>query len=224
MQKLLQPILHKPGYTALVYSEVKGWFDEVIFGPLMAMLREAGVGVEPEFQEKKYDEFARRERTNAGTEAIRAALAAGRIWYSGGAFGTARGFSSTLSRELRAIGARYDRDMDVFTIAQSELPIDLRGAVDAAQSTAQGLHKAMTTLLKDMARGVAEAPVGLKLAGPLQRIFADLDKQFDGTIKGIEAITVSPVLPTNVRDSLDRELTNNLELAIKNFSADEIPE
>jgi SPP1 gp7 family putative phage head morphogenesis protein len=224
MQKVLQPVIHRPGYTALVKVEIDAWFNEVIFGPLIEMLREAGVGVDTDFEQKQFDEFARRERANAGTEAIRAALASGRIWYSAGAFGSARGFNATLSRELRAIGARYDRDLGVFTIASSNLPIELKGAVDTAQSAAQKLHAAMATILSEMGRNVAQAPVGLQLAEPLQRIVTDLGKQFEQSVKGIESISVQPILPVDVRSTLDNELKHNLELSIKNFAQEEIPE
>lgn len=169
-------------------------------------------------------ERAGSERTNGSTSAIKAALSSGRLWYADGAFGSAEGFGSGLSRELRGIGARLDAKRGVFVISPTSIPMDLKSAIDTAQATAQAVHKGMIGTLEAAAQNLAIAPVGLKLAAPIERILRDLDAQFGKSVKGIEAVTVSPVLQPAVRQALTKGLTENLSLYIRNFAEEKIPE
>jgi SPP1 gp7 family putative phage head morphogenesis protein len=164
------------------------------------------------------------ERQNADSPALQAALASGKVWYADGAFGTDGSFGSDVSRELRALGAHYDASRKVFVLAATEFPIALRSLLSQAQARAEAVHQGMIGTLRVMEENIDTAPIGLNLARPVERIVLDLTAQFNNSVKGIEAITVAPELAPPVRKALTETLTNNLELAIRNFSQKEIPE
>lgn len=226
MRKILAPVIYREQYGAIVEREILAWFNDVIFQPLFQMLHDAKVAADPGDQAIEFDETGKRtqERINAGSDVIVAALRAGRIWYADGTFGTATTFGSEISRELRALGAHYDQDRHLFVLAATDIPYDLRGAIDSAQARAIGVHEQMKDVLGSMAENAAIAPVGLKLASPIDRILKDLSDQFDKSVKGVESITVSPELQPAVRTELTKGFTENLDLYIKNFANEEIPE
>ncbi len=106
------------------------------------------------------------------------------------------------------------------------MPFDLRSAIDAAQAGSAAVHKSMIDTLTSAAQNVGVAPTGLRLEMPVTRILRDLESQFSRSVaeSGLESVTVAPQLQTAVRDAIARGLTNNLDLSIKKFAAEEIPE
>lgn len=219
----LEPIVHKEVYGDLIEPEIQSYFDEAIFGPLFAILAEAGVPTEAKFQAIKYDEF---ERTNASTSAIEEGIREGRIWYAAGAFGGS--FNAGISRELRNLGAVRDPHHTVFLLQSSDIPILLRGFITASAYRADAIHRGMISLLTAMESNVAKAPTGLNISAGVDRILVDLNHQFVRTIedpvKGLEGITVSPQIQPSVRKRITEDLTENLDLYIKDFASEKIPE
>ena len=229
MQRILQPVIWREGYGQLVERELLAYFKDAVFRPLFDVLIEAGAILNPKDQAIKFDESGkeklnREERQNAGRSALEEALATGRVWYADGVFGSDQGFGSEVSRELRALGARYDAEKGVYKIEEASIPFQLRGALSTAQAQAEAAHRAVITTLTQIAGNMAQAPVGLDLSQPITRILIDLNSQFNKSVKGLEAITVAPELQPAVREALVKTLTQNLELSVKNFSADQVLE
>ena len=95
--KVLPPIIDKPAYSANLEPVLQDYLDAVIFNPIAAFFESEGFI-------KVQDQADRREA--AGTNALEAAIEAGRVWYADGAF--CGQFNAAISRELRAIGATID--------------------------------------------------------------------------------------------------------------------
>ena len=229
MQRVISPVIDKPAYADLIGRELLSWVNDALFGPILTILRDEQISVREadmaiKFDERGKEKLDREERYNAAASALEEALRSGRVWYADGAFGSDRGFSADLSRELRALGAHYDGQRKVFTISPESLPFALRGMISQAQARSEGIHRALIGTLAEIQENVLKAPAGLRIEAPLARILVDLNGQFNKSVKGLEAVTVAPELQPPVRAALTKTLTENLELGIKNFAEEQIPE
>lgn len=230
-----EPIVHKDSFVRLVEDEINAYFVEVIFGPLFGILAENDVPVDPKWQAIKHDEVGRDERSNrkawgarreeraaAVTSALREALRTGRVQYAAGVFNGK--FSAAISLELRKLGATFDKDTKSFRLADSKIPLDLRGALaDAAMKTREISDQILTTL-GAMSENIGAAALGLSFGKQVDLIVGDLQKQLVRTVSGLEGISVSPDITPEIRQALDEKLTHNLDLAIKDFAQERIPE
>ena len=229
MQRVLSPVIDRPAYADLVARELLSWVNDALYGPVLTLLRDEQIAVREadmaiKFDERGEEKLDRQERINAGSSALEDALRSGRVWYADGAFGSDAGFNAELSRELRALGAHYDSQRKVFTLSPDALPFSLRGMISQAQARSEGIHRAIAGTLTEIQANVLKAPAGLRMETPLARILVDLNGQFNKSVKALEAITVAPELQAPVREALTKTLTENLELGIKNFAEEQIPE
>ena len=202
-----KPVYHREAYTLAVQKEVLDYFFDVIFLPIIQLCDEAGLGVET--------------RENALGAAVLRALQSGKIWYTDENFSGQ--FSAAISRELRAMGATFDKSLKVFHLQQQFLPPEIRNACYASKARAESLHKSIIRTLTEVEGNIPKAPVGLNLNSAVDKITADLQKQFIATLSGITGIEVPAEVTPSTRKALTTDLTNNLELYIKKFALDEIP-
>lgn len=155
---------------------------------------------------------------------LRAALKDGRLWYADGQFyGT---FTAEIARELRRLGATFDATAKAFRFPADRLPYDLRDAVFASVERAEDLHKRVTSFLEEAGRNAQIAATGIEVDVALSRIRGDLWRQLEETIpiKALDLVEVSADVTPSVRDLIDREFKNDLDLSIKNFLSTELPE
>ncbi len=221
MQRIeLRPVVHKDEYSAEVERPILEYFGEVIYGPLIAMLREAGVDPKKRDQGTQGNFNAKIE--NARGSAVEAALEDGRIWYASGTF-TGK-FNAAISAQLRAMGAKFDAARKVFNLAESALPNNVKLAVASSLSRSKGLHDDVARTLDQMQANITVAKLGLDVQRSADRITADLQKQFIGTVKGIESITVPAQITPAIAREMGTRLTKNLDLYIKDFALEQIPE
>lgn len=219
MNKTLQPIMHKEGYTMLIEREIIAWFREAMFMPLLILLHEYQVPIDPKYQGIKFDEEG---RTNAPVSALEEALKSGRVQYADGVFSGE--FGSKISKELRDLGARFDREAKVFRIAPDAIPMELRGIVAAAQARSVDLHQKVLDALNAMQENVAASTLLFNFDAAVNRITSDLYGQFVKTTSSVEGIAVPAQLDEAQKKILTETLTENVELSIKDFAAERIPE
>lgn len=163
-------------------------------------------------------------RENAATSAIEEALRAGTVHYSEGVFSGR--FSAALTRELRAVGATFDAGAKTFRISQASIPLELRGILsDAAQRSAD-VTKGVVGILRAIEENVGTAAVGLTFKTALERITNDLGRQFITTTQqmGPKDVALAPDIDATTRAAISEGFTNNLNLSIKKFSVERIPE
>lgn len=225
----LRPIVHRDQYTRAVEAEVAAWFDEAIFAPLLALLDARGVEIDEKYQGLAYSGFGtptqmKQGRTNAATSALVDALRSGRVQYADGVFSGR--FSSAISAELRAAGAAFNATDKTFRLAPAKIPIELRGVLADAASKAAETGSMVDDLLRAAEANVAAAPVKLALTRQVEEIVSDLGRQFVSSVAAIGPadLGLAPTLSGGVAEQLEAELTRNLDLGIKGFAAERIPE
>lgn len=219
MNKVGQPIIHKDAYTRAIEDELLAWMNEAIFAPLRLDLENFNIALDPKFQAIKYDEFGK--RLNA-IGAVEQALRSGQIHWADGVFSGK--FNSAISRELREMGATFNAEAKTFALPVSKLPHTLRGTIadSLAQSTAA--HDAVLSTLSAIQENAAKAAAGLKFTKAIDLITGDLGAQFVRTVTGFETVSLQPDITPDLRERLTAELTENLDIGIKRFAQERIPE
>lgn len=206
VRKVLKPVRHRDEYTRAVERRVMDYFEEVIFLPLFQMLEDAGAPDDG--------------RENAAVNAVVAALKAGRVWYADGEF--AGQFNAEISRELRQMGATFSAERGTFHLDASRLPFEIRGAAEQSLERSRALHKALDERLALMQEHALGLSVGLELGEVIDTVVTDLNRQFNDSVAGIETIEVVPEVTPEIAAALRRDLTDNLDLSIQNFTQQEI--
>lgn len=217
----LQPIEHRDSYNRGIEREINAYFAEAIFAPLQLVLLEAGVPLSKRYQAIPFDEFG---RVNSIASSLEAAINSGRVHYADGVFSGR--FSSTITRELRAIGATFNKEAGTFTIAESVIPMELRGILATASAKSKSVTDQLLRILTEMQANVAAANIGLQLGKALDAVTADLGRQLLTTTAGLkpEDIALQPVIDDGLRERLRKDYTENTELNIKKFAKARIPE
>lgn len=157
----------------------------------------------------------------AATGAVRAALQSGRIHYADGKF-TGR-FSSEISKELRTFGATFNPEQATFSIPVQNLPTELSSAIVDSLAKSRHLHEDVIQTLVQMEANIAVAPVGLgvSLSATVDRIIVDAGRQFIASVAtDATGIGIPAEFTPAMREQLTRELTESLDLAVKDFTQD----
>lgn len=196
----LNPLLHRDEYTALVERELLAYLKDTIFDPLFDLLAPV-----------RHNEKSKDEQHSAVWDA----LLAGAIWYAHGVFSGA--FDAAISKELRAMGAR--KVPSGFALAQSEIPIPLRGAVAISAMRAQDLHRAMLKTLDAMLEHIEDAPTGLVFTNTVDTITDDLQEQFVSSVEGL--LEPTPV-PPGFAEELREKIAVDTDRSIKGFSVEQV--
>lgn len=143
------------------------------------------------------------------------AIMSGQITFGRGKF-TGR-FSSTISKELKGLGAQWDRKQGCWKIPQSSLPIDVKNAISLSES--KFLAKIADIDAKLAKIVPAEIAQNMRIQDIFDTTLFKVKKSFDANIR---RITVSPELSKYEREKIIEEHRNNLELAIKDFTDKQI--
>lgn len=194
--KTLTPIREKPDYYVGIEREIMDIFKREIYLPLIMMIG-----------------LKKNKLTNS-TDDLLEAIRSGRIVYSRGHFEGR--FDAVTSRELKNLGATWDRKHSSFKINKSELPIEMINTILLSES------KFRDTLSK----------IDRKLASVIPAEFAEnfkLDNLFDTTLfkiekdfkKSIQGITIAPQTTPEERKRIADEYTKNIQLYIQDFTEKE---
>lgn len=146
---------------------------------------------------------------------LKRVLKSGRIRYWRGVF---KGkFSSTTSRELKRLGAKWDAKQGGFRLLLSDMPSDLRLAIDLADEK----HLRMVKKIDKRLREVIPAQIAKRLV--LNKIFDLAIRKVEQDLqKQLKAITVMPTLTKEQRQKIADEYTNNMRLDIKGWTEQEV--
>lgn len=143
------------------------------------------------------------------------ALRSGRLTFLDGAF---RGkLNATLTRELKALGARWDRRQRLFVLDDASLPRDVWQVVGASEARfAERLASIDRKLSQNLPAEIAES---VKVSDLFDSLLWKTDKEVGKTL---ERITVTPKLTTEQASRIAAEWQNNMDLWIQNFAEKEI--
>lgn len=141
------------------------------------------------------------------------AIVYGDIQYVAGGF--VGDFSSKISKELSAQGAKWDRLSKSWKIDLSGLNVNIREAILIARSREEMLrHKVLSQL-----DTIAEAKVKLDTASLFKRVEADVKRQFEEKARGL---LISPRLSSEAKKQISEKYSDNLNLYIKDFKAKQV--
>lgn len=197
----LAPVQLKTSEFDELEKEILKAFRAALYGPILRSLGVKDVKI---------------LNSKTSGDGLKAAVRAGRINYRRGAFFGK--FSAEVSRELKALGAVWDKKQSVWKIATSYVPKDVRDAITASnlrwEDTLNSIDNQFRQILPaEIAERVNSAPL-------FDSSLWKTARKIDNTIKSISVI---PELSPKRRKLIADEWRNNLDKYIKDFAAEEIP-
>ncbi len=199
MEKVLEGIAEKPGDFDLMEQALIKAFRELIYQPLMDSLG-----------------LTNKALKNSREDLVSAIMSNRIVFYRGSFKGK---FDSKVSRELRKMGAVFDRRTGTYKILASKLPEDIRTQIDASESTFNRIaHRVSERLNQIFPEDIADA--------------VDFTKFFDSALwktnqnikKQLKAISVTPHLTDGEREKISKEYAENMNRYIKDWTKKEIIE
>jgi SPP1 gp7 family putative phage head morphogenesis protein len=200
--KYLQPIKESTRDYEALEKALKLFFKEEIYLPC---LRELGFSPSVLKNDARFP------------NALLAALHRGAISFSRGSF--SGHFNAAISKELRALGARFDRKTSTFRLPHHELPIDVRNAVSASEARFRDKLERIDGRL----RRVLGDKIGERFNS--DQFFDKALWRVDGAFrKSVRAIAIEPELTKEQRARISAEWGKNMQLWIEDFTQKEIVE
>lgn len=143
------------------------------------------------------------------------AIASGRIRFYRGQF-TGR-FNAAVSRELKRIGAKWNRKHGSFEIPLGSLPIEIKTSISASEDRwLRTVKKLDQTIRKMLPAKIADQ---CKLEDLFDMSITRVDKEIRDSVR---SITVTPELSKKQRAKIAEEYTENMRLYIKEWTEKEI--
>jgi SPP1 gp7 family putative phage head morphogenesis protein len=126
-------------------------------------------------------------------------------------------FSAAISRELKKLGATWDKLRKAWKIPEGALPIEVRAAISMSENRMKELAaRADRVLAKLIPGNIAEK---FQASNLLDRLIKKTDNSFRDSVRDI---IVPPQLSDKARARIASEWQENMRLWIKNFTEEEI--
>lgn len=177
---------------------IKRAFREVLYHPILKEL-----------------ELPRSVLVNAADSPLQEAIAQGRITFNQGLFSGR--FSAAVSKELKALGATWDRKALGFRLTLAQMPYDLQAAISASAARFDATLKRIDTLIGK--KVPEEITSKVKVADIFDDTLWKVDRAIADTLKGI---SVPAQLTDERRQRIAEEWQENLDKWIKDFTEEEI--
>lgn len=189
----LTPIKEKPEYWDEIESKIILLLKQEIYVPLV---KELGV---------------KQKTLQNALEDLVDAIKFGKIHFYRGQFSGR--FNATISKELKRLGARWDRKQGTWNIPQSSLPPDIKIAINAGEDR---FHQVVSRIDKKLGSLLPEEIADkLKIEHVFDSTLFKVDKDLKKTLKNL---TVVPDLSREQRGKISREWSNNMKLYIKEWT------
>lgn len=181
-------------------KEILRAFRKALYAPILDILRVKGTRL-----------------VNTKTPpSLKAAITAGTVNYRHGRF--VGKFSAAVSKELRGLGAVWDKKSSAWRIETSLLPEEIRKAITASNERWQ---KTLGRVDAQFRQILPAEIAGMVNSAPLfDSSLWKTDRKLDNTLR---SISVLPKLSPERRKRIADEWRDNLDLWIKDFAAEEIP-
>lgn len=195
----LPPIKESTEDYERLQEEILKIFREEIYLP---MLKEVGRG---------------RDVLRNSTDDILSAIRAGQIAFHYGRF-TGK-FNAAVSRELKRMGAKWNKKRGSFDINQSDLPIEIINEIRLSEDRFKRvLRKVDDRLSKMLPEEIADK---IQMEKFFDTTLWKTDSKIKKTLKGI---TVSPTLTDSQRERIAKEYAEDVRRYIKDWTEKEIGE
>lgn len=154
-------------------------------------------------------------KNTAHANALMDALFTGQIIYSTGTFSGK--FNASISRELRNIGAKFDRKTSSYKLEESKIPIEFRNVISASKVHFQ---KRMEELDETLAKLIPEELAKqFKCQDLFDKALWKADREFK---KNVKNIAVTPSVSKEQREKISKAWQDNLQLYIKGWTEKQI--
>lgn len=198
MPRLIElPILPEPvGMWELIEAEIIRVYKKELFLPLIREL----------LPDQSHSSILR----NALDDLIEAIMT-GRISFENGRF---KGkFNSVTSRELRKLGAEFDRKDSSYVIRSADLPVEVRAMISASEVN---LNRQLKRIDRKLTEFVPEDITDkLNLTKLFDRTIYKVNKQFEKNVRGLG---VAPQVSAQQRMEIAWSWKENLDIYIRDFT------
>jgi SPP1 gp7 family putative phage head morphogenesis protein len=195
--KTLKPLIFKPSFYAEAERSIKVFFWESIYKPIVKELNKFGIEIK-----------------NA-TSPLSAALEIGKVYFERGEF--AGSFNSSITKELRKIGATFNRKTSTWKLSSSKLPVSIKLASETGQSKLIGLQKNIILTLD-----TSLASLGDKLEQETFDFIPTLNKANTDLQKSMKLLNIEVKLTDSHKKIIQEQWQKNLKLSIKDWADKDI--
>lgn len=207
----LKPIIDRPSYANPISEEIKFYFQDLIYRPMLEVLKEdtglTGVNVDK----------ATPLKTNSQASAL-TALKNGRLQYVDGCF--VGQMNASISKYFSGLGAKFNHVKKGWTLPVDQMPFELKTAVLASSSKSRQVIDRLNKKLDQIRKDAELIRTPIEPAKQVGKIMQGLQEQFKGTTS--EAITIQPLLTNPVKHAIETEYTTNLDKFIKEWQNEAI--
>lgn len=195
----LKPVKEPRKEQDIIEAELKARFRELLYYPLLRIMDAPKTTIK-----------------NARSPLLDA-IARGEVSFYRGRF--VGKFDSKVSKELRAMGAKFERETSSYAIPSEQLPRDIQLGIMASFRTFEAKVQKIEKALAEM------KPAKIAELFDLRALFAKtiwrVDESLQTTLKGISII---PKLTDDQVNQVSSEWQNNMELDVKGWLESEIKE
>lgn len=192
----LTPIIESLDDYAAIEDKIMVLYRRELYFPLLRQLK-----------------FPNKVLKNA-IEPLVEAIQTGRITFSKGTFSGR--FNASISKELKRLGAQWDRKTGTWKVSQSFLPIEVRSAISASDARFQEKLAEIDARLSALSPEIFAGK--LRLSNNFDTLLFKTERNFSSSIKNI---TVAPQLSDEARRRVSEEWEKNLQLYIQDFTEKE---
>lgn len=189
----LKPIRESTEEYDSIESKIKALFKKEIYFPLLRELS-----------------LENKTIKNSSDDLIKA-IQSGRITFSQGKFSGK--LNSSLSRELHAIGARWNKISKCYSIRVNALPMEIRSAISSSEYKFVDKMRRLDEKLSSIIP--SQLADKLKIEHIFDRTIWKVDKQFQSSVKNL---TIAPELTDESAARIASEWQNNMKVWIKDFT------
>lgn len=190
--KKLKPVRLKSAYYIKIEKEINKIFDE-IYGEIFKLLKQP-------IQVLNSDSY------------LETAILGGRLYYENGVF--VGRINSTTTKELKKLGAVYNRKRKGWSLSQASIPANVKSALVIQQDTIAGMGNAVVQHLNNLTeQGVVEYKT-------LRETYSIVIEKMNKDI--LKTITIDSEMTPETAKIIADEYTENLSLYIKDFNDNNI--
>lgn len=198
--RYLQPLILRESYITAIEQETQHLFDELIYRPLVRILNQP-----------------LRDIANS-ISALLDAIRSGSVWYFDGEFHGE--YSSTISKELRMLGAQYNTASRTWALEQVLVPAPIKFALVEQQGRIRTMRHDMLEALGDVRLDRIDQQDIIEKR--YQQIVGHMEQDFTRTVSAYQAVAIQPQLTTPMRELISEEWATNLNLYIKGWTKENI--
>lgn len=195
--KLLKPIRESSEDFEALEKEILDLLRREIYLPLIKLLN-----------------VPRRTIQNEDDEIARAIQSGKLVFYRGKFTGKLNG---VLTKQLKIIGATWDKKQQAFTMPQNDLPMNVKQAIQMSQARFDEKIGKASKYLKDLVP--EEISEKLNASNFFDKAIFKTNQKLEETVKNI---TVTPQLTPEHRKRIADEYSENMKLYVKDFTEKEI--